>query len=107
MKGSQIWGSENGMHFIAGKSGSKIGGVFFIARKSGVTFLMKFGEICKSGKSGSKVIFGIGWEIGKKDGRNKIGDVEILGMGKCTGGHETLAILVTLLISCNILFLRY
>jgi len=92
MKGSQIWGSAEGVFFIAGKSGSKIGGVFFIARKSEGTFLDKIGEICKIGKMGSDGDFlvsvkKLGWEI--------LG-WEKSGMGKCTGGHETLAILNTL-----------
>jgi len=71
MKGSQICGSENGVHFIARKLGSKIGGVFFIARKSGVVFLAKIGEICEIGENGVGVGFrgrsgfsGSGWKLG-------------------------------------------
>jgi len=70
MKGSQIWGSENGVRFIAGKLGSKIGGGFFIARKSGVVFLIKIGEILKIDK------IGVGWKSGfwLKSWGGKFGD---------------------------------
>jgi len=50
----------------------------------------KIGKIGVGGEIGSEV------EIGKKVGEIKFGDGEKSGMGKCTGGHETLAILVTL-----------
>jgi len=76
MKGSQIWGSENGVRFIAGKSGSEIGGGFFIAGKSGVVFLMKFGEISEFGVGGD-----FRGRVGnrEKDGMDKFGDGEKRG----------------------------
>jgi len=79
MKGSQIWGSENGVCFIARKMGVGNRGWFFIARKSGVVFFMKFREI---GEIGEISEIGVRWEIGKKVGMVKFGD------GKKVGGEN-------------------